>query len=480
MKPLHNSILVLAIVLLSLLGSAVQAQQQHAIQGIWLGKLEVKADVHMNIAFEISNNESQQLQAVLHSLDQNVYDIPADDVQFDGHQLVLQVKALNATYKGTLTDAVSMQGGLAQNSTQAFPMNMKKVDKLPVAKARRPQEPTKPLPYIAEEVSYHNPQANVTLAGTLTIPNTPGPHPAVLLIPGSGPNDRNQTIFGHKVFLVLSDMLTRAGYAVLRADDRGVNKSTGVFASASIVDLAGDAVAAVNYLKTHPDIDKSRIGLMGHSLGAEIAPIAAKQSADVAFVVLMSGTAVKSVHTAYYEQARAHYLSIGVSQDGIEVNEKVLKAVFEAIRSEKDDAKAMAKIAAKFKKLDAEVARLTPEERKLLELSTPLNPRQFADFLSPAYRIDLFYNTAQELQKLKCPVLAINGSKDLQILPVNLQRIEKALQKGRNPNYRIKEFENKNHLFQTTSTGLVSEYNKLEETFAPDVVAYMVEWMNSL
>ncbi|NDK55731.1 alpha/beta hydrolase family protein [Pontibacter fetidus] len=480
MKLLHNSILFLSIFLLSLFQTAAQAQQGQLIQGIWLGKLQIKNDVHMNIAFEISNNESQQLQAVLHSLDQNVYDIPVDEVQFDGSQLILQVKALNATYKGTLLNATSIQGGLAQNSTDAFPMNMKKVGKLPVAKSRRPQEPTEPLPYLSEEVSYRNETANVTLSGTLTIPDTAGLHPVVLLISGSGPNDRNQTIFGHKVFLVLSDMLTRAGYAVLRTDDRGVNKSTGDFASASIADLASDAVAAVNYLKSRPEIDKSRIGLIGHSLGAEIAPIAANRAADVAFVVLLSGTAVESVHTAYYEQARAHYQSIGVSPTGIAVNEKVLKAVFETIRSEKDDAKAISKIAARFKKLDSEVAKLSPEERKLLELPTPLNPNQFADFLTPAYREDLFYNTASEIQKLKCPVLAINGSKDLQVLSVNLKRIERALQEGGNKHYTIKEFENKNHLFQTTSTGLISEYNNLEETFAPDVVEYMVNWMNSL
>ncbi len=456
------------------------AQQHQQFQGIWLGKMIVNKDVQMNIAFEISQDENHQLQALIHSLDQKAYDIPVDEISVEGPHVILQVKALNATYKGTLQDATTLQGGLAQNSTNAFPLNMKKVYKLPIAKAKRPQEPVKPYPYLEEEVSYYNPEADVTLAGTLTIPNTPGPHPAVLLIPGSGPNDRDQTIFGHKVFLVLADQLTRAGYAVLRADDRGVHKSTGNFETASIVDLASDALASVSYLKTRPEVDKLRIGLIGHSLGTEIAPIAANKSEDIAFVVLMSGAAIKSAHLGYYEQARAVYSAMGVSNTGIEVNEKVVKAVFETIRTEKDNEKAMAKIAAKFKKLDAEVAKLSPEERELLELPYPLKPQQFSDFMSPAYRVDLFYNLAAEIEKLKCPVLAINGSKDLQVLPVNLQRIEKVLQKGGNQNYAIKEFENKNHLFQTARTGTIAEYKEIEETFAPDVVEYMVNWMNSL
>ncbi|MDX5436783.1 MAG: alpha/beta hydrolase, partial [Pontibacter sp.] len=386
----------------------------------------------------------------------------------------------NATYKGVMQDTTTLLGGLAQNSSKAFPLNMKKVDRLPVAKASRPQEPVKPYPYLEEDVQYRNEQAKVTLSGTLTIPNTAGPHPAVLLIPGSGPNDRDQTIMGHKVFLVLADLLTRSGYAVLRVDDRGVNKSTGDFETASIADLASDAEAGVRFLKVRPEIDKARIGLVGHSLGAEIAPIAANKSEDGAFVVLMAGAATTSMHVSLYEQTRAHYASLGVSETGIEVNNKILKAVFEAIRTEKDNEKALAKIAAKFKKLDVEVAKLSSEERKLLELSTPLNPKQFTEFLSPAYRVDLFHNLAAELEKVKCPVLAINGSKDLQVLPINLQRIEKALQKGGNRHYTVKEFENKNHLFQTTATGAIAEYSELEETFAPDVVEYMVNWMNSL
>ncbi|SFH08848.1 alpha/beta hydrolase family protein [Pontibacter chinhatensis] len=480
MKPLHFSFLSLTIMLLSIFCTAAQAQQSQTIQGIWLGKLEIKKDVHMNIAFEIESTEDQQLKAVLHSLDQKVYDIPVDEVVFDGSALTLKVLALNATYKGILLDATTLQGGLAQNSKDAFPMNMKKVDRLPVARAKRPQEPVKPYPYLEEEVSYRNGTANVTLSGTLTMPATAGPHPAILLIPGSGPNDRDQTIFGHRVFLVLADMLTRAGYAVLRADDRGVNKSTGDFASASVIDLASDAVAAVNYLKNRPEIDKAHIGLMGHSLGAEIAPIAANNSSDVAYVVLMSGSASTSGPMLFFEQCRAHYTSVGVSKAGIDLNEKILKKAFEIVRTEPDNELAKAKIKTMLQKMEKEVAKLNQQDRELLDMTIPLNSKEYTQFLSPAHRVDLFHNTAAELQKLKCPVLAINGSKDLQILPVNLQRIEKALQKGGNTHYTIKEFENKNHLFQTTSTGLIGEYGQLDETMAPDVVAYMVDWINSL
>jgi pimeloyl-ACP methyl ester carboxylesterase len=241
-------------------------------------------------------------------------------------------------------------------------------------------------------------------------------------------------------------------------------------------DLAGDVVAGVDFLRSRPEVNSSAIGLLGHSFGADIAPLAATQTTNVAFLILMSGSATP-LYKGIYEQCRLHYGDIGVSEKGIALNEKVLKVVFEAIRKEKDNAKAAVRINKQFKILNTEIATLPEKERKLLELPDTLQATQFSSFLSPAMRTDLYYDSLPTLRKITIPVLALNGSVDKQVHPANLPLIGQALQQAGNKQFTIHEFPDKNHLFQHTKTGSIAQYSLLEETMSEQVIDFIIDWI---
>ncbi len=326
---------------------------------------------------------------------------------------------------------------------------------------KRPQNPVKPYPYREEEVSYENKVQNVTLAGTLTIPQGKGPFPVVLLITGSGPQDRDESLLGHKPFLVLSDYLTRHGIAVLRADDRGIGKSTGVFANATTADFATDVEAGVAFLKTRPEVNPQKIGLVGHSEGGVIAPMVAARNKDVAFIVMMAGTGVPG--------------------------DQVLPAQSEAIEvaSGKDPSEA-AKSAAKEKEMlalvetekDPAILEKELQEKMKGEVPDAQIGMQIKQITSPWFRYFLTYDPATALRKVRCPVLAINGALDKQVLPSqNLPAIRKALEEGGNKHFEADELPGLNHLFQTAKTGAPAEYSQIEETMSPVALEKISEWI---
>ena len=232
-------------------------------------------------------------------------------------------------------------------------------------------------------------------------------------------------------------------------------------------------------MKTRNDVDANRIGLIGHSLGADIAPIAAVKSSDVDFVVLMAGAAIP-IDQNIHEQCRAIYPTMGASEYGIDLNQRINESVFEIVKTEPDDSIARIKIAEKLVSFNHEVEKLDGNDSEILELSKPLNPQSYYHWLKPVQKFNLFYNPADHISKLKCPVLALNGSKDLQVLPHNLEKIDQALIEGGNANYEVKLFENKNHLFQTCETGAVHEYAEIEETIAPEVMDFVINWICNL
>ena len=256
------------------------------IAGKWLGTITF-GSVKLRIAFEISEAQAGGYTASMRSIDQSGLSIPMSAVKLDSDSLRLEMDVIRSVYEGKLlADGSTIEGNWLQHGTTT-PLVMKRVDKFP--EIIRPQTPKKPYPYREEDVAYENPAANVRIAGTLTLPEGKGPFPAVLLIAGSGPLDRDETVHFHKPFLVLADHLTRQGIAVLRVDKRGVGKTTGEFAEATILDLADDVRAGVEYLKSRKEIDPKRIGLLGHSEGGVVGPILASQSPDVAFLVMLAG-----------------------------------------------------------------------------------------------------------------------------------------------------------------------------------------------
>jgi uncharacterized protein len=306
------------------------------------------------------------------------------------------------------------------------------------------------------------------------LPRGKGPFPAALLITGSGPQDRDETILGHKPFLVLADYLTRRGIAVLRVDDRGVAKSTGVFASATSADFADDVEAGVEFLKHRADIDAKQIGLIGHSEGGVIAPMIAARSKDIAFIVMMAGTGLNGEEILYL-QGQAILKAMGAPAEALARQKAIQQAIFDGARQEKDNKEAEKKI---HQTLDGIFAKLSAAERQQIEKSKGGLDAQINRVLSPWFRFFLTYNPATALQKVQCPVLALNGEKDTQVTPKeNMESIEKALQGGGNKDFTVTMLPSLNHLFQTCKTGAPAEYGKIEETLAPSALQLIGDWI---
>jgi len=280
--------------------------------------------------------------------------------------------------------------------------------------------------------------------------------------------------------MVLADHLTREGIAVLRVDDRGVGGSTGDHNSASMSDFADDAVAAVNYLVNKEQIDLKKVGLIGHSLGADIAPLAANRSNSVSFVILMAGAGITFAETIHM-QTEYMYGQKGASKNAISLNRRINQAVFEIGNMEIDRTAMETALTKAFTKLEPELISLSKEDRKKAELPEKLNPKDYYNFLSDHMRFDLNYNPSHELEKLNLPILILAGDLDKQVSAShNIPIIETALAKAKNTKVTTKVFHNVNHLFQTCETGEIEEYNQIGETIAPVVLNTISGWVNSL
>ncbi len=474
-KIMLGSLICLALIMASSVSMIEFAQEQDtseiSIEGIWEGKLKVPGS-ELRIVFKISKNSDGTLTATLDSPDQGVTGIPVEEIIFKDNTLRLEVKSAGAVFEGKVSEDFLVIEGEWKQSGQTLPLTVKRVDK--AVEILRPQVPKKPYPYIEEELVYENKEAGITLAGTLTLPPGKGPSPVVLLISGSGPQDRNETIYNHRPFLVLADYLTRQGIAVLRVDDRGVGKSTGDFSQATSEDFASDVLAGIEYLKTRKEINLEQIGLIGHSEGGLIAPMVAVKSSDVAFIILMAGTGLTGEEILYLQGALI-YRAMGVSEEDIIKNRQFNEKIFSLVKEEKDKKTIEEKLRQMF--MD-DWAELNEEEKSRIGDPEVFLKAQLQSLLSPWLKFFLTYNPKPTLSKVKCPVLAINGEKDLQVPPKeNLSAIEEALVAGGNKNFIIKELPGLNHLFQTAQTGLPDEYVKIEETISPVALKIISDWI---
>ncbi|REA61553.1 alpha/beta hydrolase [Dyadobacter luteus] len=339
----------------------------------------------------------------------------------------------------------------------------------------KPWEPEKPYPYKSEDVTFENKPAKVKLAGTLTLPSETGKFPAVILITGSGPQNRDEEILGHKPFLILADHLTRNGIAVLRYDDRGTASSTGDFQSATGVDFSMDAESALAYLKTRSDIDTTRIGLIGHSEGGMVATLVAARRADVAFMVLLASPAV-NILKGLVTQDSLIARSFGVSEKEVEEMKKVNRQVYELAASDisNDSLKSQLTILAKNNELKLPGQLIPPGVTK--EQMMEANIQRFS---SPWFRYIIDYDPAVDLAKIKCPVLALIGEKDLQVTPWdNLPLTQSILKNAGNTNVVAKELKNLNHFFQECETGSPKEYADTSQMFASTMLSEISAWLN--
>jgi fermentation-respiration switch protein FrsA (DUF1100 family) len=429
------------------------------IDGAWMGTLDTGA-IKLRIVFHILNTEDG-LTATMDSLDQGMKGMPTTSVTRDGASLKIEAKSIGGLFEGKIAADLSSIDGTWSQGGGIMPLVLKRVKDQAALELKRPQNPVRPYPYRDEEVSFDNKLQNVTLAATLTIPQGKGPFPAVLLITGSGPQDRDESLLGHQPFLVLSDYLTRHGIAVLRADDRGTAKSTGDFSTATTADFATDTEAGIAYLKTRTEVDPHKIGLIGHSEGGVIAPMVAARNKDVAFIVMMAGTGVPG-DQILIAQGEAIQIASGKSPEEAAKGTAKRREMFTLVEIEKDNAVLETKL----------------KEKMAGEVPEAQIGMQIKQITSPWFRYFLTYDPATALRKVTCPVLAINGSLDKQVLPTqNLPPIRKALEESGNQHFEVDELPGLNHLFQTAKTGSPAEYAQIEETISPIALDKMATWI---
>lgn len=440
------------------------------IAGQWNGLLNIPGSP-LRLAINITKTDTG-FASTLDSPDQGAFGIPVDTTSFENTTLKIIVVNLGIQYKGEFAndsfEGTFLQGGMA------LPLELSR-NKIEKTTVNRPQEPKKPYPYDAEDVSFHNEEANITLAGTLTLPKKEGKYPAVVLITGSGPQDRNEEIVGHKPFLVISDYFTRNGIAVLRFDDRGVGKSTGDFTKATSLDFATDVKSAVAFLKTRKEIDATKIGLVGHSEGGVIAPMVAAESKDIDFIVLLAGTGIPGDRLLSL-QGRLIEKASGASETKINnssaIRDKMIAMTIASkdIKLLKDDLRAY---------LNEEIQNAASKALIPQGLSEEQFINMQIEFMATPWMVYfLRHDPAIVLEKVDCAVLAVIGEKDLQVPPKeNLMAIENALKKGGNKNLTTVEFPNLNHLFQECKTGAPQEYGTIEQTFSPVALEDISNWI---
>jgi len=418
------------------------------------------------------NCDDDSLRAVIDSPDQGVKDIPVTKIKFQNDTISLKAKSIMAGYTAYYDKESDKLTGKWKQSFLRLPLDLLRVDTVPGL--NRPQEPKPPFPYFEEEVVFENKKANVILAGTLTLPDTINTYPAVILISGSGPQNRNEEILGHKPFWVIADHLSRNGIAVLRYDDRGYGESKGSFSGSTTEDFTEDAEAAWLFLRKHKNINTKNIGLLGHSEGGMIAPKLASTQNAVAFIILLAAPGVTG-EKILLTQTALIYEAAGVDKKTVENIIQRNEKIYKVLKKENDDEKASEKIR---KILEKEAKNMSDEEKVKNNLRRYEIDAYIKTSVSPWFRYFLTFNPRPYLLEVKCPVLALNGEKDLQVTPEeNLEAIEQAMIFGANPNYKILEMPGLNHLFQKAESGAPAEYSTIEETISPEVLDIITKWI---
>ena len=466
--------LLLALLLSLAMPRGSDAQTAGDAPSSWSGTVELPGGTKLDFVVEL-NKDSGTISIPM----QGAKDLPLSGVVVTATELKFAIEAAGAAWEMKVAaDGKTAEGVLKQGGEFKTTMKRLVAGEAPKKSLNRPQEPKPPFAYESIEAYFENKAAGVTLAGTLTLPKGNGPFPCVVMVTGSGPQNRDEELLGHKPFLVIADQLTRHGVAVLRYDDRGIGKSTGKFTEATSDDFAADALAGVEYLKSRKEISAKNIGIIGHSEGGIIAPMCASQSKDVAFIVLLAGTGISGAELLPI-QSKLINIADGMTSDDAQVQCQEEAAMLKLIttgRSQADVTKAIREAVIRQLRLDPETKGLS--EEKLNERATQVATEQYTELSSPWFRRFLTLDPRDYLKKVTCPVLAINGEKDRQVPPKqNLPEIDKALKAGGNEDVTTVELPNLNHLFQNCKTGSPSEYADIEETFTPAALELVTTWI---
>lgn len=459
---MKTKILILAALL------AVGSVCAQDITGDWHGMLDAMGQ-KLRIVLHITES-GDSLSGSFDSPDQGAFGLPLRNISFEDKILTVVGDQPPITYEGELIAGVIK--GVFKQSGYEFPLDLQR-EELEKPVYVRPQEPKEPFPYLVEEIQFPNQDAGIKLAGTLTLPQGEGPSPAVIMISGSGAQDRNEEIVGHKPFWVIADHLSRNGIAVLRFDDRGFGASEGDISAATSEDFSTDVRSAIQYLKTRKEI--GAIGLMGHSEGGIIAPLVAVGSPEVKFIVMLAGPGIRG-DKLLLSQEEMIWRAEDTDEEEIQRQLMVSRGIYDLITAGGEQDSLKVRIRDFIEESIADSLITIPEGNSKEDVIS-----QFTGVMvSPWILWFLRHDPAPVLEQVQCPVLAVNGSKDLQVpSEANLAAIGAALNQGANQDFTLKEFPGLNHLFQPCETGHPQEYAKIEQTFSPEALDYITAWIKA-
>lgn len=391
-----------------------------------------------------------------------------ESVASDGTQLSFAVEKLGLRYDGVWDETgKGWRGDLVFQGSHPLLLQRAVPESTPPRVRKRPQEDaiaSGPRPYVEREVVFRNGATGIDLAGALSLPESPGPFPAVVLVSGTGPNTRDEEVDGHKVFTVLADALVRRGLAVLRYDKRGVGGSGGVYRDATTADFATDATAAVRFLKARPDIDPLRVGVLGHSEGGVIAPLVAAADTEVAFIVMMAAPAIRGDKLFVAQSVKVAKL-YGAPEAYVAGRQAFDRELYAAV---------LAAPTAEAARVGAKAIVARGVESKLVD---PGEADGLAKSIaSPWQRYFLGHDPAAVLRGLKSPVLAVYGGLDAQVPAAdNASVAREALRGVRDAS--VVELPGLNHLLQRAETGSPQEYAEIDETISPRALELMASWI---
>ena len=453
-----------------------KSQHERPLAGNWQGILHVGKSLRM--VFHFAVNDLGQWIASFDSPDQFATGIACNNIRFHGDSVSLEIPTARAAFRGAFTNDTTIKGEWIQ--MLHYELSLAKTEKIDSPISRR-QTPKPPFPYRVIDTIYHGMKTGLQYGATLTIPEGIGPFPAAVLITGSGAQDRDESIMGHKPFAVLADFLTRHGIMVLRVDDRGVGKSSGDFSQSTSLDFAKDVNESLDFLKRQSQANPKKIGLIGHSEGGMIAPIVAAERKDLDFIILLAGPGEK-ISKLMAEQNAAVLSAAGIKKDAVQSFEDFYPVLVRAITGSASVEEASEKMNKALNTWRAS----TPKNFVLATtgIYDDSSQHQYVKSMTqgmykPWFLYFLSYDPAPNLEKINCKLLALNGEKDIQVISrSNLAGIRAALEKSPSKNFEIDSIPQLNHLFQTCKTCTLQEYGQLEETFSPVALEIILHWID--
>lgn len=467
-KTTINLVKLILLMLISIVFNNVQSQTLNNSK--WLGTLIANKTKKIQVAFELDEN----LNGKFHSVDEKTFDIEISNFNVEKSKISFELKSKNAIFNGHVDD--TLINGTFEIGKKTYNIKLNKCSQFSFVKLNSVTDKQIPGNYISEILTIPSLKSNILLEGTLTIPKDIKNFPTVILISSLGPNDPNNSIFGEKNFLKLTDLFLKSGIATFRIDNRYVKNTKVDFSTASVYELSDDISQAVNYLKRDKRINATKIGLFGQSYGAEIAPMISVVNPNVQYVIMMNASA-DPLYRRLIEQTEEIYAKKNISKSARLVNSEILIYFFESLLKYDSNEKAKHYFDKRVSTIYPKLKNISKSELESMGLKANVSSADFEDFYSSKWRTDLFYDPSHWISKLKVPVLAFSGIDDIEALPHNLELIREILEKTKHKNYQIKLYENRNQRFQNTIKGFQDENSVIEETVSEDMLKDIVEWI---